>query len=312
MKIMPIQNSVPQTFTSLSPIRLEADKLIPLVEQGLTYKQIAEIFNTSIHTVRKNCLALGLKTKGNNKINYDQFDEKKIKSLVNQGKSLNQIGKILGRKTSGVRCILRHFGLQTKQSKAIKSIDMEKLKAMVDAGMSQKQIAKYLEINDPGALTPLLKKCGYRPTKAIVDNITKFELEAMLQLGMTIENIANKYCISHQYIKRKLAQYGLKTNWQIANERTITLDEIKKCVEQNMTLVEIEKKFKVSKFKILKILKENNLQTTSQIAEKSHTKSEVKKAIAGCKSYRQLAQKLNIASCTARNLVLKYGLQLDK
>ncbi len=88
------------------PIFIDPKQLKELVDAGLSYAQIAEKFNVSAPTIIKRCKSNGISTSTSpRQLDYDKFDGSQIADLINEGKSLNQVGKILGVGMSTVRSL---------------------------------------------------------------------------------------------------------------------------------------------------------------------------------------------------------------
>ena len=239
------------------PVFIDPQKLKELVDAGLSYTQIAEKFNVSKPTIIKRCKSNGIYTGTSPKqLDYDRFNGKQIEDLINEGKSLNQVGKILGVGMSTVRSLLKHFGLMTKQAEIISEIDEVQLCAMIDMGMSQKEIAKTLGIEHPGALTPLIKKYGKKISQSKVDNIPVGELELYLKKGYSIDALAEKYQVSAVYIKKRVKALGLSTKYEdmSAISKNISADELKNCVKLGMTIDDIAKKYSLTPSRVKKML----------------------------------------------------------
>jgi len=293
------------------PIYVDPKKLEELTSKGLSYRQIAEVMGISKATAFKYCKKNGINSAISSvQLDYDKFDRGQVETLINEGKSLSQVGKILGVGISTVRSLLKRFGLMTKQAKSLAQIDEAELCALIDMGLSQKEIAKALNIDDPGALTPLIKKYGKKVTQAKVDRIPLSELKMYLKQGFTLEDLGKKYQVSPQYIKKKLENHGLKTQSMKGITNEITKQELMACIEKGMNISDIVKAYSVNKANVIKVLKDNGIN----IPKKRYpvSKAEVAEAINNSKTYVELSKKLHVSYRTARTLAKHYNLSTNR
>jgi len=249
-----------------------------------------------------------------NKIDYDAVDIKTVKKMVKNGSSLSQIGKAIGEKMSTVRSILKHFGLNTKEGTIVSGIDKRELFELVNKGFSQKQIAKHYGIKNVAALTPLFKDLGIKVTASKVENISKFELESLLEAQMTLSEIADYYKVSPQYITARFKELGLKFPHCVSRDRVITVDEIMAGVSQGLTKNEIAHRHNVTLQKVSKLMREHNIKTRFEIENEKRTivtLEELKEQLKTCRTKTEIARHLRVNDVYIVKLLKRYGLEID-
>ena len=302
-------NPKPQVFLSRR-IDINPEKLKDMVAKGMSYMEISNELGVSYATVHARCQELGLVAK-RRQLKYEKFDPNRIKTLVAEGNSLSQIGRVLGVSIRTVRSILEHFGLKTHQAYLVSSIDKTRLLELIYDGKSQKEIARAFGIEDPGALTPLISKYKKGVTQAKVNKISKPQLIILLGEGCTVEEIAQRFAVAPIFIRELLVKCGLKPIKPNSRSQEISIDAVKECIEKGMTVKQIAKSLRVGVARIKKFLRSNNLKTVKQASRDVISEDRARAAAEGCKSYRQMASKLDIPVESARNLVRKYGITFE-
>ena len=254
-------------------INLDMKMLKRLVHKGMSYKEIAQEMGVSYATVYARCNEIGLVAKKKPQLNYDRFDKTQVQTLIEEGNSLNQIGKVLGISTRTVRSVLDHFGFKTQQSSLLASIDEAKLVEMIKMGKSQQEIAKAFMIEDAGTLTPLIRKYGgVKITQSKADRITEFELKTLIESGESIAKIAKRYQVAPQFIKNKIDEFGLQTKRMAVLKQTVPLKSLIQCINSGMSVDQIAKHLNTGVGKIVKMLQDNNLKTNRQLSRQAAEK----------------------------------------
>ena len=249
---------------------------------------------------------------GQSKIDYSKFDPYFLRILIDEGCSISEIAHDIGQKEHRVRRILEHFGLKTQLAMLLDAIKPEELKKMLDAKKSQKEIADHFMIDDAAALTPLIKKVGGKTaTQTKVDSIPKEDLQKLADDGLSYERIGEIYQVAAKFIRQRMKDLGIKTKWELIQEKTITVEEIKHyLLDLGLNVSEISEKKGIPECRIYKIMRDNNIKTaTQQKTERIPSKEEFVEARKVCKTMKEYTEKLGIGKNKATKYMDEYNIK---
>lgn len=118
------------------------------IEEGKLIKEIAEIMHCGKTTIQSRLKEMGVETtKKRSGRGIDRLGDykKQIKQLYLDGKSSNEIGKILGKSGKTILHHLHQMGVETRPTK---KIDQEGFERLWNEGKSDKEIAEYFEVSE--------------------------------------------------------------------------------------------------------------------------------------------------------------------
>lgn len=300
--------------TFMGTPKTDTKKVLELLNKGYNDAQIARELGVSRQTIGSHRKKLGIKPKNmRSRINYDIFDRHQVKTLVEEGNSLNQISKVLGVTISTVRMVLKHFGLNTQQGHIASNIDKSKLVAMIDMGKSQKQIAKELGLDDVGALTPIIKKLRIKATKEKVNSITAEELEYAIDHDISVAELSKRYQVSPQYIFARLKELKLQTKEQKRQNVKVPKKYFCNDVKAGFSVNKLAKKYHIGTNRVMNLVQKYKLQIApKQTFEDIYPIETVKDLVQNASSIREIAKALEISDKTAYKILKKYGLKISK
>lgn len=130
-------------------LNLDNDEIKRLyIEEKKLIKEIAEIMHCGKTTIQSRLKEMGVEiTKKRSGRGVDKLSDYKeqIKRLYLEGKSSNEIGKILGKSGKTITYHLHQMGIEIRSTKKINQEEFEKL---WKEGKSDKEIAEYLEVSE--------------------------------------------------------------------------------------------------------------------------------------------------------------------
>ena len=237
--------------------KLTKNNLQKFIKQGLSDREIADIFDISPQRVAEILKQKGLESlKKSVKINYDEYDFYYLRTLIDEGNSTSQIAKFYKKSLSHIRRVLKHFNLKTQEAVLASAVTKEELSKLISAGKTQQEIAESLFLEDYNTVTHLIKKFKLEPPVAKVDKILPInKIVNLIFEGMTPDEIAQKYNINAKSIKKKMKVSGFYEVYkELYQPHDISPDEIKNFLKNGYTVSELAEMYHVSLYQLVKYM----------------------------------------------------------
>lgn len=182
-------------------------KLQLMRNQGLTLQEIADSFNTSSTNISRHIKMYKIPSL---KTDFSKVDKKmlaNINELISQGLSVNQIAKQLKLSYSKVRVLFEHFNLKTQPGENYvnrKQLIADMNNAIDNNDYHYLNSVNYKNLNK----NPIFSKTH----DTFLENISKSDLEELINNGHSIDDIAIMFSTSQSYIAKLFSKYGLKSH----------------------------------------------------------------------------------------------------
>lgn len=161
-----------------------------------------------------------------------------LETLINQGKSYDEIVKELGISKSSINTLIDKFHIKTliKETRAkIYRVTREHIEALIEAGKSTDEICEELHIGKR-SYDALLNKLGVstklKRSKENIASITKEQLQVMVDNGLTVNDMLKRLKLTkptfYQLLKRLNIRYDYKHH---IGEKVIPKQKLQNVVE---------------------------------------------------------------------------------
>ena len=160
-----------------------------------------------------------------------------------------------------------------------------------------------------------MKQLGVRVSKTKVDNITKFELETLLNANKTLEDIANYFKVAPQYITKRFKELGLMFPRAIKMQQSVTKEELEIAVKQGLTKKEIAQRHGVTIQKISNLLDQYEIKTRFELENQNYktvTLEALKEQLKCCKTKAQIARNLGVSDVYIAKQLKIHNLKLNQ
>ena len=277
-----------------------------LIDEGNSLSQIAKFYQETASRIRRVLKHFGLMTQEATFAAAVKKEE--LSKLLEEGKTAQEIAEAFYLEDyRTITHLIKKFNLDMPIHKVDKILGINKIANLIFDGMKPEEIAKKYNI-DLSTIINRMRASGFDEVyKELYQphDIPKEEILDLIKKGYSTSEMAEMYhCSLHQ-----LVQYMVKN--KILNT-DIPVKKLIKSIEQGMSITDIALKHEVYKNRVPQILEKNNLKTLGQIRQTTLPKEIVEDKIVGCKTYKELAARLGVSSTTAKSLVTKYGLKLER
>lgn len=277
-----------------------------LIDEGNSLSQIAAYYKKSISCIRSVLAHFNLKTQ--EAAIASSVKKEELESLVKAGKTQREIADALFLENEQtVTHLMKKFGLSGIVHKVDKLLSADKIANLIFRGLSPLEIAQKYKV-DLSSILQKMKKTGlYEVYKELYQphDIPKDEIISLIKRGYSILEIAEINHVSfHQMMRYIIKNKILK--------KDISVKKLVKSVDSGKSIRQISIDHEVYKCRVPVLLSENNLKTHGQLIHEAIPKDIVEANAQGCKTYTELAKRLDVSHAKAKRLLEKYGLSLDK
>ncbi len=237
------------------------------------------------------------------KITKDDFLE-----VLNSGLSVSQNCSKLNVSETKYYKLLKGFDIKTQRMKTIErnlTITKEQIQDLLNAGKKYNEILKELNITADTYNGLLLKyniKTELMRSKEKISNITKEQIEELLQSGKKVKEICAILNIPEKTYTRLINKFGIITERKKSKIHlaSITAEKLQKLVDNKLSVSEICENLKINKEAFYKLLKQLDIKYDYQHHYNEILIPErVLRTAAGLnKTTRETAEDLNIAVTT--------------
>ena len=255
----------------------------------------------------------------NKKLNIANITKDQLTSLIESDRTYSEICEELGISQSTLGKLILDFKIDTKilqTKKIVSGITKEQLQELVDSGKSNAEICK--ELNIPiRTYTLLTNKFGIvtdmRRAKINISNITKEELQSLVDAGFTREEICKKLNLSgegvfYKLLKRLNIQYDYRNH---AGEIIIPKKDLQRVVNEWESYQDIQEKLNISDTTFYEKTKAEKIKTVmSDSIEKikSLNIKEIQKKLDSGATPKEICDMFDISLSMYSSLIRQYGL----
>ena len=215
------------------------EKLQKLVEMGMSTDDICKELNIGTDAYYDLLKQFDIKTRAIiERERVESITKTQLETLINQGKSYDEIVKELGISRSSINMLIDKFHIKTliKETRAkIFGVTKEHIEALLESGKSTDEICEELHIGKR-SYDALLNKLGVstklKRCKENIASITKEQLQAMVDSGLTAAEISKRLKITknmfYQLLKRLKIRYNYKHH---IGEKVVPKQKLQNVVE---------------------------------------------------------------------------------
>ncbi len=251
----------------------------------------------------------------NYKMNFEakgpKFDPEQLKKLVHNGEggcSVAQICKTLDITPASYYYWVKKLDIQTPYRASVKhssSITKERVLELRNSGMKYTDIIAELGVSED-AYNTLLSKWGivtdYKREKQNIAQITKEQLESLVQGGLSVKAICEELKIPERTYSRLLDKFGLVTGRKAAKQHaaSITHEMLQGLVDEGFSKQEICARLKIQEYMFYRLLKRLNVQYNylHNAHEVKISKAKLEELVKSGKTAKEIASELGIAVTT--------------
>ena len=254
-----------------------------------------------------------------NKANAKNITKEQIVSLLDCNKKISEICEELNISASTLRKLFVNFNINTRtiqSKKIISTITKEQLLEYIEAGVPSEQICKELNLSKR-TYSRLTNKFGIntpiRQAKANIKNVTKEQLQRLVDEGLTMSEICKKLHLSGKSIfYRLLKTLDIRYNYKNhSNEINIPREDLQKAVDEWKSVRDIEEKLHVSnstfynkiKSANIKSVLSNSIETIDKL-----NKNDIQEKLDKGASPKEICDMYNITPRMYNTLIAQYGL----
>ncbi len=318
VKQLGIQN--PKAVRAANAAKITEKQLREKINAGLSVKEICEslgIAEKAYYSLLKKFniqTANKIATAHNASIKKEQFVE-----LLQAGKSMKEITKILGISDAAYIYFISKFGIVTKSKLAkqnISAITKECLQELIDKGLPSKEICEILNI-PVRTYSRLLDKFGIiterKASKAHIASIQASDLQAAVDAGLKADEICKLFKTNKTAFYKLLKRLNIRYDYQHHNgEVLIPRDELVELASSDKTVNEIADELGVAattyhekaKLAQVKTVLRDSINTVNSIP-----KARIQGLINEGKSVDEICEELGITRANYITLLRKHNLQ---
>ena len=294
-------------------------KILELHAKGLNQAEIAREIGLKINIIQTAFKRLNIKSQQQERIAHNNSTENiaKILQLREEGKTLEEIAKLVGTSRTSVSEILSRNGEQNRNAQINSEIFIKKVKELYEKGYNLTQISEELGCSDDhvskilkkeGMLTPLqLKRKAFAEKRPLVINMYLTETK-------DLNKIAEKYELTWQQIYQILDKANvLEKKYPQQNEDD---QKVLDLFAQNLQINDIAERLGKSVSYVYKVLERHGKKTDTairkeQMAQESFKQNIIEHFKAGY-SVSEISQLTNCDSRTVRNILNENGYKTDE
>ncbi|MCM1265750.1 MAG: LuxR C-terminal-related transcriptional regulator, partial [Candidatus Gastranaerophilales bacterium] len=255
-------------FTGIKPSKELIEKEL---QSGKTIKDIREAYGFTKEQFQRYCKREKIVTpRKQAQINSENITKEQIQELLEQGKTRDEICKILGIKRNTLSTKITEFGLnkkgQTQKDNASK-ITKELLIQYIAEGKTNEEIAEIFNVSKSTVLNKK-NKFGLVSDKKLSrqanEDITEQDITSRLELGLTQAQIMKELGIkSKSSYNRLLIRLNIQTQQKqaIEHNKTITREDITTRLDAGMPVKQIQEELGIKRSQWSKKLKEFGIET---------------------------------------------------
>lgn len=292
-----------------------------LVDKDVPIKEICERLNIteSVYYVLVKKLNIQTKYK-KNKMRTSEITKEELSSLIESGKTYPEIIKILGISQPTLQRLIGKFKIETqilKTKSNLENITKENLENLIKSGKKVDEICKELNISRRNYST-LVNRFGimteFRKNKAAMANISKEELQKLVDKGMTVNELCKHFNFSdpsaiYRLFKKLNINYNYKHHYKL---KEIPKNKLEQVVSDWQSQNDIEEKLNISPTAFYIKTKEAKVETIMSGSLKklnSINIEEVQKYLDEGATTQEICEMYDITPNMYQSLLRKYNLQ---
>lgn len=296
------------------------NQLENLINSGKSNQEISDTLGISLSSLQALIAKFQIKTKFlKAKENIANVTKEQLESLINSGKSVDEICKELNITPRTYTDIRNRLGIMTDRIKSIiniKNIKKEQLQELVDSGYTVDEICKKLNITQT-MFYKLIKRYHVRYNYKNHANeiyISNSSLQKIVNEWTSAEDIERKLNVSTTAFYDKSLAQGVKTLLRdnLTKIGKIDVNEMQRLLNNGISWREICKIFDITPAMYKTILRRADLMTPAKkqrLNVQSITKEQLENLIASGKSTKEICKELNISTKTYIKKLRNFGLK---
>ena len=296
------------------------EQLQELVDKKVPIEEICKILNISASAYYALLQKLNVITEFKaHKLKAKSVTKEQLESLMNSGKNNSEICEQLGISQSTLLRLIIDFKIDTKilqTKKIVSTVTKEQIQALIDSGKSNAEICEELKI-PVRTYVDLTNKFGivtkYRQAKKTISNVSKEELQQLVDAGYTRKEICEILDLSGEStFYRLLKSLGINYPYQHhINEIKIPKKNLQRVVEEWESIQDIQEKLNVSIsafYQKSKAAKVKTVLSDSFEKLKSADAKKIQEDLDNGATRKEICDKYNLTPNLYKDLVRLYGL----
>jgi transposase len=222
--------------------KFSEEDLKPLVDEGLTQREICSRLGVGRDVVRRELKRYGLKTRFSQK---REIPIETLKPLVDEGLTQREICSRLKIDRGVVRRELKRHDLKLRSTAAQgrREIPFETLKPLVDEGLTQREICSRLDVGRD-VIRREMKRHDLELTSPSKKEIPIETLKPLVDRGLNQREIRGTLRVGKEVVRRELLRHGLQISY--SQKKVIPIETLKPLVDKGLNQREIGEVLNVS------------------------------------------------------------------
>ena len=300
------------------------DSLLSLMSSGKTIPEIRkELGDISMEMYCKLLRKFNIETNLKKRMaHHSTITKTDIASRLEKGMSKSEIIKELDLTPATYTRMLYEFGIETSvmaHRKNAAKITKEEFLELLNSGMLSKDIEKKLNISN-STFCYLLDKFGITTTRQAsrinATNITKEELQSIVDSGMTVKNMIAELNIAESTFYQLIKFHKIDYNFQHHNNEIILPKEVMEdMVQSGKAVRKIADELNIHQTtfsKKAKVARVNTVYRESIDKKSDITKDELQEAVFSGLSREEICQQFKITTSMYRKLINRFGIQTKR
>ena len=304
--------------------RVSKNDLQKLVDEKKSVAEICEICSISVHQYKRLIKKYEIITpRKASKDNVSSIRKETLNALLAEGKTVNEICKILKINPSTYGNLLKRFDIKTNFQdirENATNITKEALQEMLAKGKSPKEIANEFGVSTACCLNHL-KKYGLKTERTIVkeniDSIKKEYFKSLIGSDKTVNEICSELNISHSTYGRLLHRFGLETSLRTSMKKNaeITKEQLQDVVDRDLPLKVACEELGISKSTYNVLLTKYGIKTKTMLHNErvnSITETQFRSLLESGLTADEIQKELQISTKFYYSLMNKFKIQVRK
>lgn len=301
--------------------KVTKELLQELVDMELPIKEICERLSISEPVYYVLVKKLDIQTLyRKNKMRTSEITKEEITKLIESEKTYPEISKILGISQPTLQRLIGKFKIETqimKTKSTLENITKEKLENLIKSGKKVDEICKKLNISRRNYST-LVNRFGimteFRKNKAAMANISKEELQELVDKGLTVKELCKHFNFSdpsaiYRLFKKLNINYNYQHHYKL---KEVQKNKLEKVVSDWKSQDDIEEKLNISPTAFYIKTKEAKVDTVMSNSIKklnSINIKEVQQYLDEGATTQEICEMYDLTTNMYHSLLRKYNLQ---
>jgi len=249
--------------TQQKNIQLPMEEIAKDIAQGATLAELAVKYNCNQGTINKRLMAAGIRTKHSQRMG--DITKEQLEKLISEGKTLNDLERIFNVRAALIAKVMSKYGIMTKEMQAAENLSKAQLQSYLAEGMTNTAIQEKHGISS-FFLQKIFDKFGLKSCAAKIKetykakNITREQLNELVEQGLTQKEMAKKFDVDLNYIRKLFKVFELKPMCARKRENFPSIEKIKELLAQGKSRTQISKETGMPYYMLTITMRENGLK----------------------------------------------------